>query len=80
MGQKDGYVFTKTNGEKYTGDYFSKRFKRACRAADMDKAIHFHSLRHSFASNLAQRGSFTLCDKRTAWDIPRFPQLKFILI
>jgi len=51
-----GYVFTKTNGQKYTGDYFSKRFKRACRAAGMDKAIHFHTLRHSFASNLAQKG------------------------
>lgn len=52
----NSFVFTKTNGEKYTGDYFSKRFKRACRAADMDKTIHFHSLRHSFASNLAQKG------------------------
>lgn len=50
------YVFTKTNGEKYTGNYFSKRFKLACKAAGMDKAIHFHTLRHSFASNLAQKG------------------------
>jgi len=50
------FVFTKTNGEKFTGDYFSKRFKNACNAAGMDKAIHFHSLRHSFASNLAQKG------------------------
>ncbi len=25
-------------------------------AADIDGAIHFHSLRHSFASNLAQKG------------------------
>lgn len=50
-----GYVFSKPSGEKYTGDYFSKRFKRACRAAGINKGIHFHSLRHSFASNLAQR-------------------------
>ena len=51
-----GYVFCKEDGEKFTGDYFSRRFKRACRAAGMNKSIHFHSLRHSFASNLAQQG------------------------
>ncbi len=50
------YVFCKGNGEKFTGDYFSKRFKRASIAAGMDKSIHFHSLRHSFASNLVQQG------------------------
>lgn len=50
------YLFCKPNGEKYTGDYFSKAFKKACRAAGIDKSIHFHSLRHSFASNLAQKG------------------------
>lgn len=52
----NNYVFSKPNGEKYTGDYFSKAFKKACRAAETDKSIHFHSLRHSFASNLAQKG------------------------
>jgi len=50
------YVFAKLNGEPFTGDYFSKRFKRACKSAGIDKSIHFHSLRHSFASNLAQKG------------------------
>ena len=53
---KNGYVFCKKNKERFSGDYFSRRFKRACKAAGMDKAIHFHSLRHSFASNLAQQG------------------------
>ncbi len=52
----NSYVFSKPNGEPFTGDYFSKRFKRACKSAGIDKAIHFHSLRHSFASNLAQKG------------------------
>ena len=51
-----GYVFCKENGKKYTGDYFSKSFKRASKEAGMDKAIHFHTLRHSFASNLVQQG------------------------
>jgi site-specific recombinase XerD len=50
------YVFCKTNGLPFTGDFISKRFKSACKAAGTDKAIHFHSLRHSFASNLAQKG------------------------
>lgn len=49
-------VFCKPNGKPYTGDFISKRFKSACKAAGTDKAIHFHSLRHSFASNLAQKG------------------------
>ncbi len=52
----DGYVFCKSNGVRFTGDYVSRSFQSACRAAGMDRAIHFHSLRHSFASNLVQKG------------------------
>jgi len=58
----EDYIFCKADGKKFTGDYVSKKFKRACKAAGLDpsskidKAIHFHSLRHSFASNLAQKG------------------------
>ncbi len=52
----NGYVFCKSNGTRFTGDYVSRSFQLACRAAGMDKAIHFHSLRHSFASNLVQQG------------------------
>lgn len=50
------YIFSKSDGKKFTGDYFSRRFKRICRKAELDKSIHFHSLRHSFASNLVQKG------------------------
>lgn len=53
---KSGYIFCKANGEAFTGDYVSKIFKKACKAAGIDKSIHFHSLRHSFASNLVQKG------------------------
>lgn len=52
----NGYVFHKKDQRKYSGDYFSQVFKKACKAAEMDSRIHFHSLRHSFASNLAQKG------------------------
>lgn len=50
------FVFCKENGKPFTGDYVSKQFKLACKDAEIDKAIHFHSLRHSFASNLVQKG------------------------
>ncbi len=53
---KRGYVFCKPNGEAFTGDYVSKIFKKACKAVGTDKSIHFHSLRHSFVSNLVQKG------------------------
>ena len=52
----NGFVFCKSNGVRYSDDHYSKVFKKACKAAGMDNAIHFHTLRHSFASNLAQKG------------------------
>lgn len=55
-GEGQSFVFCKANGEAFTGDYVSKIFKKACKAAGIDKSIHFHSLRHSFASNLVQKG------------------------
>lgn len=55
-GITDEFVFCKSNGMRLTGDHVSKTFKRACKAAGLDNSIHFHSLRHSFASNLAQKG------------------------
>lgn len=51
-----GYVFCKKNEERFSGNYFSRKFKKACIAAGLESAIHFHSLRHSFASNLVQKG------------------------
>lgn len=50
------YVFSNAIGKRLLTDYISKRFKKCLRSAGLDERIHFHSLRHSFASNLAQRG------------------------
>jgi integrase/recombinase XerD len=50
------YLFCKDDGKRFTGDYISKKFKLACKIAGADQSIHFHSLRHSFASNLVQKG------------------------
>ncbi len=52
----DDYVFTRINGIRLNEDYISKKFKKVVRAVGLDDKIHFHSLRHSFASLLVQRG------------------------
>jgi integrase len=53
---KNGFIFSKPNGFCYNSDYVSSSFKKACRRANIKENIHFHSLRHSFASNLANKG------------------------
>ncbi len=41
---------------KLKGNYVSKKFKKVVRAVGLYDEIHFHSLRHSFASMLVQLG------------------------
>lgn len=53
---KNEYIFSKSDGRKYSSDHVSKTFKRACTQAEIDPAIHYHSLRHSTASSLVQKG------------------------
>ncbi len=50
------FVFYKAKGIRLNEDYVSKKFKKAVRVAGLDERIHFHTLRHSFASLLVQRG------------------------
>lgn len=45
------------NGVKLNVEYVSKQFKKALRQTELDKDIHLHSLRHSFASNLIKEGA-----------------------
>ena len=49
-------VFFKSLGIKLNPNFVSKQFKKAVREADLNDDIHFHTLRHSFASLLVQKG------------------------
>lgn len=51
------FVFCKSNGYPFTGDYFSRRFKRACRQAGIEEEIHFHSIRHGAATKMIMSGA-----------------------
>ena len=51
------YVFSKIIGVKFNNDFVSKNFKKAVRKAKISEKVHFHTLRHSFASRLVQKGA-----------------------
>lgn len=53
---KEEFVFYRVNGIKLNEDYVSKKFKKVVRSIGLSENIHFHTLRHSFASLLVQRG------------------------
>jgi integrase/recombinase XerC len=48
-------VFSK-NGERFNSTYASRAFKKCVRKTNLNSKIHFHTLRHSFASNIIQAG------------------------
>lgn len=52
----DDFIFYRKSNIKFNEDYVSKQFKKSIRTANLNDNIHFHTLRHSFASNLVQRG------------------------
>ena len=52
----DDYVFSRTSGIKLNDDFITKKFKQAVRTSKLNDKVHFHTLRHSFASLLVQRG------------------------
>jgi len=54
--QQDNYIFHRYESVKLNEDFISRQFKKAARASNVNDNIHFHSLRHSFASALVQRG------------------------
>jgi len=52
----DEVVFYNRRNKKLHQDELSKKFKIVIRRSNLNEKIHFHSLRHSFASLLVQRG------------------------
>ncbi len=54
--QQNDFVFNRYEGVKLNESYISKQFKKSVRTVKLNDDIHFHSLRHSFASALVQRG------------------------
>lgn len=54
--QNKRYVFGKSASMHYTSDFFSKKFKEAFKKTGIKTDYCFHSLRHGFASRLAQLG------------------------
>ncbi len=53
--KKNNLLFEK-NGFKFNGDFISRNFKKAVKASTINPDIHFHDLRHSFASNMVKKG------------------------
>ncbi|MBK7105520.1 MAG: site-specific integrase [Ignavibacteriae bacterium] len=53
---QNSLVFYRKKNIILNEDFVSKQFKKSVRTAKLNDKIHFHSLRHSFASALVQRG------------------------
>ena len=45
------------NQRRLRGEWVSKSFKAAVRRAGLDERLHFHSMRHGYASWLVQKGA-----------------------
>lgn len=53
---KAGLVFPGNRGGDANLNFVSASFRKAVRKAGIDRRIHFHSLRHTFASLLVKNG------------------------
>ena len=51
-----GLVFKGKHGQRANPNYVSAKFREAIRKSNLDRRLHFHSLRHSFASALVKNG------------------------
>ena len=50
------YIFCKEDGDRYSAEYVSKRFKNIIRILHFSEKYHLHSLRHSAATRMNELG------------------------
>ena len=56
MPKTEGVIFSGERGGWKRGDFVGRSFKKAIRGCGLDTKLHFHSLRHTFASLLVKEG------------------------
>ena len=54
--QPEGYIFPSPNGGPYSPQFISHKFKDRIRRAGLDEHYNLHTLRHTFATHLRDRG------------------------
>ncbi len=48
------WIFVSSGGKRYTDDYVSRKFKRYVRALGLPEEIHYHRLRDTYCTWLAE--------------------------
>jgi site-specific recombinase XerD len=56
MERKGEYVFCRQDGKKRDKHFIARRFKACLKSVALGDGYSFHSLRHTFASHLVQKG------------------------
>jgi integrase len=54
--RKGDYIFSRLDGQKRDKHFISRSFKKCLKKAGLGEGYSFHSLRHTFASQLVQKG------------------------
>ena len=51
-----GWIFTDGNGNQIAEDLATKKFKKYAKDAGLSEDVHFHSMRHTFATLASNKG------------------------